>query len=133
MSPDNTDTDDETDEEGVVTLDLSEGPSIDWLKRGRQRTDITSEEDMEEARERARQAPRRYKEGDIVDSPDGIGVVTDIVIEDRETDAEGFDDIEASNHSPAYVIVTEDTSGRGLSVFKPSDLEKDDIETDGDL
>ena len=44
MPSDNTDADDETADAGVVTLDLSEGPSIDWFKRGRRRTGITSEE-----------------------------------------------------------------------------------------
>lgn len=74
----------------------------------------------------------RYSEGDVVDSPDGVGVVTDIVTEDKETDAEGFGDIEASEDSPVYVLVAEESEDDGISLFRASDLEASEIETDID-
>jgi len=41
-------------------------------------------------------------------------------------------DIEASPDSPTYVVVTEADTDRGMGLYKASDLEADEIETDVD-
>jgi len=66
----------------------------------------------------------RYTEGDEVDTPDGVGVVVEV----RTLEFEGpsGDEVEASDGSPAYVVAVRD----GAAVFRASELEKDEIDTD---
>jgi len=76
----------------------------------------------------------RYQEGDIVSTPDrGVGVIAGAVAEDQEApDDSDLPDIEASPDSPTYVVVTEDESDRGMGLYKASDLDAAEIETDVD-
>jgi len=76
----------------------------------------------------------RYQEGDIVSTPDrGVGVIAGAVAEDQEApDDSDLPDIEASPDSPTYVVVTEDESDRGMGLYKASDLDATEIETDVD-
>jgi len=66
----------------------------------------------------------RYSEGDEVSTPDGMGVVVEIRTSAFE--APSGDEVEASDEGPAYVVATEE----GASVFRASELEKDEIEVD---
>jgi len=76
----------------------------------------------------------RYQEGDIVETPDsGVGVIAGAVAEDQEAPEDAdLPDIEASPDSPTYVVVTEDDSDRGMGLYKASDLDATDIETEVD-
>jgi len=76
----------------------------------------------------------RYQEGDIVTTPDrGVGVIAGAVTEDQSAPADtDLPDIEASPDSPTYVVVTEADTDRGMGLYKASDLEADEIETDVD-
>jgi len=76
----------------------------------------------------------RYQEGDIVTTPDrGVGVIAGAVAEDQSAPADtDLPDIEASPDSPTYVVVTEDDADRGMGLYKASDLEATDIETEVD-
>jgi len=76
----------------------------------------------------------RYQEGDIVTTPDrGVGVIAGAVAEDQSAPADtDLPDIEASPDSPTYVVVTEADTDRGMGLYKASDLEADEIETDVD-
>ena len=70
----------------------------------------------------------RYEEGDEVSTPQGVGVVADVLTETVETDE---DTIEASDSSPTYVVVVED--GRvGYETYTASDIHSTTIETDVD-
>lgn len=71
---------------------------------------------------------QRYSEGDIVNTPDGIGVVTGILTETAEAEGET---IEASSDSPTYVVILEDEDTQ-FGTYKASDLEADEIETEID-
>ena len=67
----------------------------------------------------------RYEEGDEVSTPQGAGVVADVLTETVETDD---DTIEASESSPTYVVVVED--GRvGFETYTAADLQSTTIET----
>jgi hypothetical protein len=66
----------------------------------------------------------RYKEGDIVATPDGDGVVSGVWEASWEDDGET---IEASEDSPAYTVALVDG---GFGHFKASDLSETDLETD---
>jgi hypothetical protein len=76
----------------------------------------------------------RYSEGDVVATPDsGVGVIAGAVAEDQSAPADtDLPDIEASPDSPTYVVVTEDDADRGMGLYKASDLEATDIETEVD-
>lgn len=64
-----------------------------------------------------------FSEGDIVDTPDGVGVVVEI----RTEDFDGPDGaVEASEESPAYIVGVES----GAAVFRASELSEGEIETD---
>jgi len=70
----------------------------------------------------------RYEEGDEVSTPQGVGVVADVLTETVETDD---DTIEASDSSPTYVVVVED--GRvGYETYPAADIHSTTIETDVD-
>jgi hypothetical protein len=70
----------------------------------------------------------RYSEGDEVSTPQGVGVVADVLTETVETDE---DTIEADDSSPTYVVVVED--GRvGYETYKAEDIHSTTIETDVD-
>ena len=70
----------------------------------------------------------RYAEGDEVSTPQGVGVVADVLTETVETDE---DKVEASSDSPTYVVVVED--GRvGYETYKAEDIHSTTIETDVD-
>jgi len=74
----------------------------------------------------------RYEEGDEVDTPDGVGVVTGVLTDDATTDSEDFEDIQASEDSPAYIVVTEADADGGFGVYRASALDATTIETDVD-
>jgi hypothetical protein len=68
----------------------------------------------------------RYSEGDEVSTPQGVGVVADVLTETVEADEQT---VEASESSPTYVVVVED--GRvGYETYKAGDLHSTTIETD---
>jgi len=70
----------------------------------------------------------RYEEGDEVSTPQGVGVVADVLTESVETDD---DTIEASETSPTYVVVVED--GRvGYETYAAADIHSTTISTDVD-
>lgn len=60
----------------------------------------------------------RYEEGDTVTTPQGVGVVGDVLTEAVESDGE---EIDASESSPTYVVLTEN-QGEGFNTYKASDL-----------
>lgn len=65
----------------------------------------------------------RYSEGDVVDTPDGLGVVSEI----RTEEFEGPDgDVEASEDSPAYVVALE-SEDKTVGVYTASDLEESEF------
>jgi hypothetical protein len=80
------------------------------------------------------QLANRYQEGDIVSTPDsGVGVIAGAVTEDQSApDDSDLPDIEASADSPTYVVVTEEEANRGMGLYKASDLNATDIETEVD-
>ena len=63
----------------------------------------------------------RYEEGDVVNSPDGLGVVSGVWNESWESDEET---VEASDDSPAYTVALMDG---GFDHYKASDLEADEL------
>jgi len=78
----------------------------------------------------------RYGEGDVVETPDGIGVIaaaiTETVDDDALADTESAPDrIEASSDSPTYGVVTEQ-SGQPVRFYKAADLKATEIDTDID-
>ena len=70
----------------------------------------------------------RYSEGDEVSTPQGVGVVADVLTSAVENDETT---VEASEGSPTYVVVVED--GRvGYETYKAEDIHSTTIETDVD-
>lgn len=63
----------------------------------------------------------RYEEGDVVNTPDGRGVVSGVWEQSWETDEES---VEASDDSPAYTVALADG---GFDHYKASDLERDEF------
>jgi len=70
----------------------------------------------------------RYSEGDEVSTPQGVGVVADVLTSTVETDDET---IEASEESPTYVVVVEDAR-QGFGTYAASEIHATTIETDVD-
>lgn len=67
----------------------------------------------------------QYSEGDVVQSPQGLGVVSGVF-------TEGFDDVEASSNSPTYAVALQDERV-GSEFYKASELEATEMpETDVD-
>jgi hypothetical protein len=66
----------------------------------------------------------RYTEGDEVETPEGMGVVTDV----RTSNFEGPDgsEVEASESSPTYIIAVES----GATTYSASEIESGEIEVD---
>jgi hypothetical protein len=78
----------------------------------------------------------RYSEGDVVDTPDGVGVVATALTESSdegqlEDVANVPDTLEASSDAPLYAVVTEQP-GQPVRFYPASDLSATDIETDVD-
>jgi len=69
----------------------------------------------------------QYSEGDEVETPDGVGVVVDVITAD-ETFAGTA--IEASESSPTYIVATEGGQPAWQD-YKASDLEATTIEVEG--
>jgi hypothetical protein len=70
----------------------------------------------------------RYSEGDEVSTPQGVGVVADVLTSTVDNDETT---VEASEGSPTYVVVVED--GRvGYETYKAEDIHSTTIETDVD-
>ncbi|OYR76117.1 hypothetical protein DJ71_18480 [Halorubrum sp. E3] len=79
----------------------------------------------------------RYEPGeDIVDTPDGPGLVVEVLTESRtidEEDAEDIpDEIDASSDSPTYVVTLAEASGPPIGFYKASDLELTEVDADVD-
>jgi hypothetical protein len=76
----------------------------------------------------------QYEPGkDIVDTPEGKGLVVEVLTETKtiDEDAEGVpDEIEASADSPTYVVTLAETSGPPIGFFKASDLEATEVNAD---
>jgi len=70
----------------------------------------------------------QFSEGDQVDTPDGVGVVFDVLTETVEGDDQTVD---ASDDSPTYAVGVEDESV-GVGFYKASELSSTTIETDVD-
>ena len=76
----------------------------------------------------------RYTPGeDLVDTPDGVGLVVDTVTESKEfDDADDVpDQIEASPNSPTYVVTLADEENP-VGFYKASDLSAADVDPDVD-
>jgi hypothetical protein len=78
----------------------------------------------------------RYETGDTVDTPDGLGVVAEVITEtvenDAMKDADGVPDrVDATSDSPVYAVIVEDEAV-GVGFYSASDLDAADIETDID-
>lgn len=70
---------------------------------------------------------RRYSEGDVVDTPDGLGVVSEIRTEAFEdTDDEELD---ASSDSPVYVVALE-SEDKTVGFYRASDLNASEFPDD---
>lgn len=69
----------------------------------------------------------RYSEGDTVNTPDGIGIVTGVLTESAEGD--DGETIEASEDSPTYIVLIEDED-MAFGNYKASDLSAGEIEAD---
>jgi hypothetical protein len=67
---------------------------------------------------------QRYDEGDTVDTPDGIGVVSEIRTESFTGPED--DEIEASDDSPAYVVAL-GSEDKTVGVYNASDLSADEL------
>ena len=66
----------------------------------------------------------RYDEGDTVDTPDGIGVVSEIRTESFTGPED--DEIDASEDSPAYVVAL-GSEDKTVGVYNASDLSADEL------
>jgi len=78
----------------------------------------------------------RYDEGDIVETPDGIGVIAGVLSEtvaneDLEVASDLPDEVEASSDSPTYVVVIDDDT-TPMRFYKAADLQAGEIDTDVD-
>jgi hypothetical protein len=77
----------------------------------------------------------RYTPGeDMVETPDGVGLVAETITETRdiETDAAGLPDgVEASTDSPTYVVILPENEPP-IGLYKTDDLEQADLDTDVD-
>jgi hypothetical protein len=77
-------------------------------------------------RESVTENATQYSEGDVVDTPQGVGVV----VEARTESFEGKNgEVDASSNSPTYVIGLKD-SRVGVGFYKASELSEGEIETD---
>lgn len=76
---------------------------------------------------------RRYSPGDdLVRTPDGIGLVVDVVTESHSFDEDGVpDEIEASSESPTYVVTLADEE-QTVGFYKASDLAATETSIDAD-
>lgn len=68
----------------------------------------------------------RYGEGDQVSTPDGAGVVVDVLTETVEGEDQT---VEASSDSPTYAVAVEDESV-GIGFYKASDLNAEEIDAE---
>ncbi|SEO70912.1 hypothetical protein SAMN05216388_101767 [Halorientalis persicus] len=86
----------------------------------------------EETGETSAQLATRYEPGeDLVQTPDGLGLVVETITETREID-EGEDipdRVEASSESPTYVVTLADADPP-LGFYKASDLSAADVDAD---
>lgn len=78
----------------------------------------------------------RYRAGDdMVETPDGVGLVVEAITSSREIDAEDAEEIpetvEASTDSPTYVVAVP-TSDPPVGLYKASDLSMADLSADVD-
>jgi hypothetical protein len=134
--------------DGPVLLGDTEWPADDYSIHDRPVTAVGLDEETAESiwseyaddavglmgPKEAAELGRRYEPGEgIVDTPDGTGLVVEVITESRsiEEDAEGVpDEITASSDSPTYVVtLAEGTPPVGF--YKASDL--DGIEIDPDV
>ena len=69
----------------------------------------------------------QYSEGDIVQTPQGVGVVSGVWTSSWEGD--GDETVEASENSPAYTVALKDEQV-GFEHYKASQLSEGKIETD---
>ena len=83
---------------------------------------------LKDKRVRIRVNQTRYSEGDVVDTPDGMGIVVEV----RTEEFEGPDgsDVEATEDSPAYVVGLEDED-KPVGVYTASDLSEGDFPDTG--
>jgi len=98
----------------------------EWFKK--KANELAAARDEEQPYDDVSANATRYAEGDEVSTPQGVGVVADVLTETVETDE---DTVEASESSPTYVVVVED--GRvGYETYAASDIHSTTIETDVD-
>lgn len=69
----------------------------------------------------------RYSEGDVVDTPDGLGIVTGVMTETAEGD--DGETLEASETSPTYLVLVED-EGKQWGAYKASELSAGEFDVD---
>jgi len=99
---------------------------VEWFKE--KANELAEQRGEEPPYDDASANATRYEEGDEVSTPQGVGVVADVLTETVETDE---DTIEASESSPTYVVVVED--GRvGYETYPAADIHSTTIETDVD-
>jgi hypothetical protein len=98
----------------------------DWFKR--KANELATARDEEPPYDDVSANATRYAEGDEVSTPQGVGVVADVLTSTVKTDETT---VEASADSPTYVVVVED--GRvGYETYKAADIHSTTIETDVD-
>jgi len=66
----------------------------------------------------------RFSEGDVVDTPDGLGIVVEVRTENFE--GPQGSEVEASENSPTYVVGLEDED-TAVGVFNASDLNSGEL------
>jgi len=99
---------------------------VDWFKE--KANELAEQRGEEPPYDDVSANATRYSEGDEVSTPQGVGVVADVLTETVETDE---DTIEADDSSPTYVVVVED--GRvGYETYKAEAIHSTTIETDVD-
>lgn len=99
---------------------------VDWFKQ--KANELAVARDEEPPYDDVSANATRYAEGDQVSTPQGVGVVADVLTSTVENDETT---VEASDESPTYVVVVED--GRvGYETYKAEDIHSTTIETDVD-
>ena len=99
---------------------------VDWFKQ--KANELAAARDEELPYNDVSANATRYAEGDQVSTPQGVGVVADVLTSTVDNDETT---VEASDDSPTYVVVVED--GRvGYETYKAEDIHSTTIETDVD-
>lgn len=108
-------------------VNLQTPSEIDWLKNSRDRSEMDRRDDQRQAARAAMLSERG--EGEIVDTPDGTGVISAVFVEPRTYAGV---EVDASPDSPRYVVAlvnANEGDGQGFGVYAPGDLSDGEIDT----